>query len=161
MTDAARSPADDVDLFTRACLAYSHAIAVMDPIRLRFWDSRGLTMSQLRLLVLVDRGENRPIGELAEEMKVKPATLSGLAERLERLDFLARRHDPADRRIVRVSLTPEGKRVLSEIQVAAGAYLEAIYREMGPDQVAGFADVLERFRKAADIVGSTAEYRPD
>ncbi|HEY7269279.1 MAG TPA: MarR family transcriptional regulator [Dehalococcoidia bacterium] len=150
----------DSELMERACIAYSQATSVMDLIRLRFWDSRGLTMSQLRLLAMVDRGENRPIGELADEMGVKPATLSGLAERLERLDFIKREHDPADRRIVRVVLTPEGKRILSEIQVAARAYFDAIFARMGPEAVERFAEALEGFRKSANSVGAAAEYLP-
>jgi DNA-binding MarR family transcriptional regulator len=150
----------DSDLFERACLAYGGAMAVIDPIRLRFWDSRGLTMSQLRLLALVGRGENRAIGELADEMGVKPATLSGLADRLERLDFIRRAHDPADRRVVRVVLTTEGKRVLSEIQVAARAYFEAIFGHMGAGAVESFAEVLEAFRKSANAIGAAAEYLP-
>jgi DNA-binding MarR family transcriptional regulator len=148
----------DRELFERACLAYSQAMSVMDPIRLRFWDSRGLTMSQLRLLVLINRGENRPIGELAEEMKVKPATLSGIAERLERLEFIRRQHDPADRRLVRVSLTAAGRRVLSEIQVAARAYFEAIFNDMGTDGVSRLARYLEDFSTAAARVGLLAEF---
>ena len=117
-------------------------------------------MSQLRLLAMVDRGENRPIGEFADEMGVKPATLSGLAERLERLDFIRREHDPADRRIVRVALTAEGKRILSEIQVAARAYFDAIFARMGPEAVEKFAEALEGFRKSATSVGAAAEYLP-
>lgn len=149
------------DLCDRARAAYGQAMAVIDPIRLRFWDSRGLTMSQLRLLVLVDRGDRRPIGELADEMNVKPATLSGLAERLERLQFICREHDPADRRVVRVSLTPEGKRVLTEIQVAARAYFDAVFARMGPDAVEQFAQALEDFKSAASAVGIPSEYLPD
>jgi DNA-binding MarR family transcriptional regulator len=151
----------EADLFARACMAYGVAMGVVDPIRLRFWDSRGLTMSQLRLLVLIDRGPQRPIGELADEMNVKPATLSGLAERLERLRFIRREHDPADRRVVRVSLTADGKQVLGEIQIAARAYLEAVFERMGPAAVADFTTALEAFQVAAAAVQSSAEYAPD
>jgi len=146
------------ELMERAKLAYGRAASVADPIRIRFWDSRGLTMSQLRLLFLVDLAENRPIGELAEEMNVKAATLSGLAERLERLGLISRMHDPQDRRVVRVALTPEGKRVLSEIQVAARAYFDAIFHHMGAAEVERFADALENFRRAADAVRLAGEW---
>jgi DNA-binding MarR family transcriptional regulator len=94
-------------------------------------------------------------------MNIKAATVSGIADRLERLDFIAREHDPADRRIVRVSLTAEGRRVLSEIQVAARAYFEAIFKHMGPEAVQRFSQALEDFRGAANAVGTAAEFRPD
>ncbi len=153
MTQERLSP----ELVERARMAYGKAVSVGDPIRIRFWDMRGLTMSQLRLLFLVSQGEMRPIGELAEEMKVRPATLSGLADRLERQDLILRSQCPEDRRVVQVSLTAEGQRVLSEIQVAAHAYMEALLNRMGKDSVEDFVRVLEAFRAAADELGMMAE----
>lgn len=147
----------DAELLERARVAYGQAIAVSDPVRIRFWDRRGLTMSQLRLLYLVSEAGQPPIGELACQMRVKPATLSGLAERLERQQLIERVHDPEDRRVVRVSLTAEGRRVLSEIQVAARAYLEPVLDRMGRRSVEAFVRALEEFRAAADEVGIMAE----
>jgi hypothetical protein len=38
------------DSLKRASDAYFHALAVIDPLRLRFWDSRGATTTQLRVM---------------------------------------------------------------------------------------------------------------
>jgi DNA-binding MarR family transcriptional regulator len=83
--------------------------------------------------------------ELADEMNW-PATLSGLADRLERQDR-SRSQCPEDRRVVQVSLTPEGRRVLSEIR----SRRMPTWRPcsiMGQERVEDFVSVLESFRAA-------------
>jgi len=129
--------------------AYGRALAVADPIRLQFWDDRGLTMPQLRLMYLLLLQDCRPVGELADEMNVRPATVTGLTDRLVRQELIQRQDDPEDRRVVRVALTPEGRRVLGEIETASRAYLRAIFDELGPDAVERLIQVFEEFSEAA------------
>lgn len=139
-------------LWTRAMRAYGRALAAADPIRLRFWNSRGLTMPQLRLMYLLLLRDCRSVGELAEEMNVRPATVTGLTDRLVRQQLIERQADPSDRRLVRVALTPEGRRVLGEIEVASRAYLGAIFDRMGADAVQRLVNSFEEFSDAADSV---------
>ncbi len=120
----------DDELLTEAMRAYGRAIAVADPIRLRFWDGRGLTMPQLRLMYLLLQQDGRPVGELADEMNVRPATVTGLTDRLVRQRLIKRQDDPNDRRVVRVALTAEGRRVLGEIESAGRAYMAEILARM-------------------------------
>ena len=106
------------DLLIRAITAYGRALAVADPIRLRFWDSRGLTMTQLRLMYLIYQRNELTISELAELMVVRRPTITGLTDRLVKQKLIRRLSDKTDRRIVRIALTKEGRRVLGEIEVA-------------------------------------------
>ncbi len=58
---------------------------------------------------------NRPAvtqSELAELLRVQPATLSNSLQRLERRAFVRRTRDPDDQRIVRVDITEEGRRLI-------------------------------------------------
>ena len=140
----------DDDLLTKAMRAYGRAIAVADPIRLRFWDGRGLTMPQLRLMYLLLQQDGRPVGELADEMNVRPATVTGLTDRLVRQRLIERQDDPNDRRVVRVALTAEGRRVLGEIESAGRAYMAEILARMDGAAVRRLIDAFEQFRAAAD-----------
>ncbi len=140
----------DDELLTQAMRAYGRALAVADPIRLRFWDGRGLTMPQLRLMYLLLQQDCRSVGELADEMNVRPATVTGLTDRLVRQRLIKRKDDPDDRRVVRVALTAEGRRVLGEIESASRAYLRAVFERIGDDGVRRLIELFEHFGAAAD-----------
>lgn len=140
----------DDELLTQAMRAYGRALAVADPIRLRFWDGRGLTMPQLRLMYLLLQQDCRSVGELADEMNVRPATVTGLTDRLVRQRLIKRKDDPDDRRVVRVALTAEGRRVLGEIESASRAYLRTVFERIGDDGVRRLIELFEHFGAAAD-----------
>src|SRR3990172_3316572 len=148
-----------MDDYEEATEVYVQALAVVDPIRLRFWDSRGLTMSQLRLMYLIWQAEGCSVSELAEQMRVRPPTLSGLLDRLGGQALIARTHDLEDRRVVRVSLTQEGRRLLDEITTAGRAYLKAIFDGMGPEGVSEFVRALNHFSQVAATTIEPKFYR--
>lgn len=62
--------------------------------------------------------EEKPSGitlkELAESMKLAPATVSELVESLVKKDFLQRVQNPEDRRAVQITLTSHGQTLLDE-----------------------------------------------
>ena len=62
--------------------------------------------------------EDKPNGitlkELAEAMKLAPATVSELVESLVKKDFLQRVQNPEDRRAVQITLTDHGQTLLDE-----------------------------------------------
>ncbi|OGO52134.1 MAG: hypothetical protein A2148_12555 [Chloroflexi bacterium RBG_16_68_14] len=140
----------DDQLLSQAMRAYGRALAVADPIRLRFWDNRGLTMPQLRLMFLLLQQDGRAVGELAELMNVRPATVTGLTDRLVRHKLIVRLADEDDRRVVRIVLTHEGRRVVGEIETAARAYLDAVFQRMGEDAVRRLIAGFEQFSAAAN-----------
>jgi DNA-binding MarR family transcriptional regulator len=88
-------------------------------------------------------------GELAEEMNIRPATLTGLADRLEAKGLIHRWPDRADRRVVRVGLTDAGAALLDEASAAGHAFLDSIFRRMGPEAVDAFIEAANAFIAAA------------
>lgn len=136
----------------RAHEAYFRALGVIDPLRLRFWDSRGATTTQLRVMYEIRKKCEPSTGELAEELHVRPATLTGLADRLERNGFVRRWTDAADRRVVRIGLTDQGAAVLDEVFAAARDYLSPIFERMGEKARDEFSQALEHFAETAVAV---------
>jgi DNA-binding MarR family transcriptional regulator len=133
----------------RAVDAYFRAVHVIDPLRLRFWDSRGATTTQLRVMYTIRQKCEPSTGELAEELHIRPATLSGLADRLERNGFARRWTDPSDRRVVRIGLTDEGIALLDEVSAAAREYLTAVFERMGAEARDELTEAFERFAETA------------
>lgn len=140
------------NLVTEAMKAYGAALGVADPIRTQFWDDRGLTMTQLRLVCMLYPHQKRPVSDLADEMRVRPPTITGIADRLIKHGFVERLHDEDDRRVVRIELTDEGRRVLANLEAAGRAYLTRVFGRMGEAKVRQFIETMEEFAKAADAV---------
>jgi DNA-binding MarR family transcriptional regulator len=145
------------DSLLRAREAYFRAVHVIDPLRLRFWDSRGATTTQLRVMYEIRQSCEPSTGELAELLHVRPATLTGLADRLERNGFVKRWTDASDRRVVRIGLTQEGDALLDEVFAAAIEYLSPILERMGEAGREDFIAALETFVTAAATVQPEAE----
>lgn len=85
----------------------------------RSHDVGGLGTGELRVLgQLGVLGASVPIGELGRSAGLNPASTSATVDRLEADGLVARERDTADRRVVRVTLTTEGRGTV-ERRVAA------------------------------------------
>lgn len=76
-----------------------------------------LELSAPQVHTLLALGHEGPLtmGDLSRRVAVTEKTTTGLVDRLER-DLLVQRHrDPADRRVVRVKLTPRGTRLAKRL----------------------------------------------
>lgn len=139
-------------LLTDAIRAYAAALGVADPIRTQFWDERGLTMTQLRMVCMLYPDQKRTVSGLAEEMHVRPPTITGLADRLIKHGFVQRLHGEDDRRLVLVELTDEGRHVLDDLAAAGSAYLAKVFARMGEHRVRQFTEVMDLFAESAEAV---------
>ncbi|MGZ4507729.1 MAG: MarR family winged helix-turn-helix transcriptional regulator [Blastococcus sp.] len=91
-------------------------------------EERGLTHAQHQLLLAVrgHPGTRGPtIGEAAEYLLVRHSTLSELVDRAGALGLVERERDDEDHRVIRLRLTEQGHRVLTEL---TAAHLEELRR---------------------------------
>lgn len=138
------------DAMKPARVAFARVMTAMDPLRFMFWDSRDVTMTQLRVMYLIRERCEPSTGELANELHIRPATLTGLADRLEAKGLIKRWPDPHDRRVVRVGLTEAGAQILDEAHEAGRAFLEGVFQRMGPEAVDRFVCAANAFIAAAE-----------
>ncbi len=75
-----------------------------------------------RLLLGLKAGACRA-GQLAQQSKISPSTITEIVEDLVNDGLVRREDDPDDRRAVRVALTPEGRRHLQRFEHAAAIAL--------------------------------------
>ena len=91
---------------------------------------------QALLAVLGFPGRDRvTLGELAEQLQVRPHSAVGLVNRLEAQELVTRQAGPEDKRQVYVALTPHGREILETLSAAHRDEL----RRMGPQ----LADLLK------------------
>jgi len=77
--------------------------------------SLGLTRAQLAILARLERQPDVSQNELAAVVEVTATTIARLIDRLEELGLVERCHDPADRRIWRLRVTPAATSLMHEI----------------------------------------------
>lgn len=100
------------------------------------------------LVVLASRGPRRMV-DLAHLLHVDPSSLGRLCERLERKDFIRRERDAVDRRIVHVSLSPNGRRALDRATSARRAAIREALAELTEQQERAAAVALRALSHAA------------
>jgi DNA-binding MarR family transcriptional regulator len=110
----------------------------------------GVSLSQLNLVrPLVDGGAH-PVGELAELAGVSAPTASRMLDCLEREGLVERSHAMHDRRVVAVSLTGEGERVLADKVDAVRARQRELFGELSADERRQGAALLARLAGILD-----------
>jgi len=55
------------------------------------------------------------MSEMAEHLSVRMASATGMADRMIRAGYVRRLAEPKDRRVVKIAITPKGKRMLGTI----------------------------------------------
>jgi DNA-binding MarR family transcriptional regulator len=115
--------------------------------RLRQESGSGLTPSQLSALAAVHNNGPLTLGELADQERVAPPSISKCVAKLEADGLVARAADPNDGRVSRVSVTRAGRALVDETRRRKTAWLTGRIGRLSPDEqvrLAAALDVLER-----------------
>ncbi len=99
-----------------------------------------VTPSQLSALVSIEREGPVTLGELAALESVQPPTMTRIVAALEEDELVQREADQADRRISRVRITGQGRRLLEKNRSRKTAYLASRMRGLNAEEL----DVLAR-----------------
>ena len=105
------SPSSSSSPATVADRLHSAAIHLLRRLR-QTDDATGLSPARLSILSVLVFGGPRTIGELANAEHVRPPTISNLVSGLEGEGLVERRSDRDDKRVVRISATSKGERIL-------------------------------------------------
>jgi len=150
----------DEELVERAVRTYGEMLSLAEPVRFRLWDSRGLTMTQLRLMFTLFQQDGIAVSTLAQRMAISPSAMTGIIDRLRKSKRIRRRADPRDRRVTRIYLTEEGRALWPQVDAAGHAYVSATVRRLGRDKVEAFIEALSEFLEAAREVREVAAEEP-
>src|SRR5579862_3786568 len=126
---AASASATEAELAARLRLAVTR---LYRPLRQQVVG--GLTPSQISALATAARLGNPTLGELAAAERVQPPSMTRMVVALEEAGLLVRLVDPADGRVVRAGVTPEGTRTLQRIRSLRNAELVRRLQRLGDDE---------------------------
>ncbi|MFL5735773.1 MAG: MarR family winged helix-turn-helix transcriptional regulator [Actinomycetota bacterium] len=112
----------------------------------------GLTPGHMKALMVLQPGELRPMGGLADAMGCDASTCTWLVDRLEERGLVERRPSTKDRRVKAVVLTPAGVEMKENVH-------ERMY-EPPPDLIALDRESLETLRSALHKLPRSASDTP-
>jgi DNA-binding MarR family transcriptional regulator len=112
-----------------------------------------LSLSQLKLLMILDRDGERTLKELAEALVLSLPAASRAVEGLHKRGMVARREDDEDRRHKRVAITATGSEVIGRLNQARFAGIERFIQTLTTEErenlAQGLAPLLAREEIAA------------
>ena len=101
-------------------------------------------------MAYLSRRDGVPQSDLADEMGLGKVTLGGLIDRLQDVGMVERRADANDRRIKRIHLTPEGRRVIKEMRVLTVQANEDMLQGISVEEVRSCVEMLRKLNKNLD-----------
>ncbi len=140
---------------------YGRAAGIFDPNRFEVWEGLGLTMSQLRVLYMLQAEPGTPAGAVAAQLKVRPSTATGIVDRLMRDELVRRERDKLDRRRVRIWLTERGRRVINELRARNRAVIWKIFRNFSEQELLDINRAFDLLTSEAERQGVLAPWPPD
>lgn len=126
--------------------AYGLARRVMDP----YFARHGISGSQWGVLRVLHRAEaaNEPellLSELGKRLLVRPPSVTGTVDRLERLGLAVRTASATDLRSKTVSLTPAGRQLIERLREGHQARLKMILSGLNETEQEELQRLLEKF----------------
>jgi len=116
---------------------------------LRLFRQHGITPSQYNVLRIL-RGEGKPMPcqEIGERMiQVVPA-MTGLIDRLEKQNLVQRERDTEDRRVIHVSLTAQGGKLLAELDQPVQDLHQQLLGHLSATELKELSRLLEKARES-------------
>jgi DNA-binding MarR family transcriptional regulator len=125
--------------------AYVDAVLLAEPLQLNLWKSAGVTLTQLRILRVLQQEGARSATDLAQAAGLSAPSLTRVLDRMEELELVVRVADPSDRRRVCVELLERGRQLIGGRNILQGTALARAAASLGPSERRLLIDALHAF----------------
>ncbi len=143
MNDTDRPSAGLFSLLHAAGVAQSHVESKLAGL--------GLSLPKLAALrALSEAGESLPLGQLAERLSCVKSNITQLVDRLEADGFVARAHDPNDRRSRLAVMTPSGRKACDEGTRVQDETERELFGALTPDEARQLGSLIHKVTQRAE-----------
>jgi MarR family transcriptional regulator, multiple antibiotic resistance protein MarR len=108
--------------------------------------SHDLTKVDGIVMMRVEKDKALTKAELADRLNFEPASLTRSLNRLVKRGLLHRYTDPADKRYIRIELTPAGKELTQTLKQKMLSVWNQVLGECDPVEITQFIRILEKAR---------------
>jgi len=117
--------------------------ALMDKGLKNYFSNCGITVTQLAVVNILLKEDRMKLNELSEELKITPAAVSLIINRLETLEVIDRVRSEEDKRVVYAKLSDKFKATHGNFDNNINAYLALLLRNRNEEEVQKIFDGLE------------------
>lgn len=110
-----------------------------------------LTFPQALVLTVLGEEGPVPISTLAERTGSANSTVSGIVDRLEKLDLAHRERSEADRRVIYVTATEKYRKLRRQAETDVGGYFRNLMGSMSPEDQALVDAALKKLDAALTL----------
>ncbi len=125
-------------------------LRVLERIDQEFLSRYGVTTSQGEALLAFSDDSRASMNELSRSLGLANSTMTRMVEHLVARGFVRRTEDEQDRRIVRVALTTEGRKLQGSLKEARREIQRLILSEIREEERATVLEVLEKLNRASE-----------
>jgi DNA-binding MarR family transcriptional regulator len=115
------------------------------------WVKLNLTIPQLKSLFYISRHGRVNLSGLASGIRVTPANVTGIVDRLVEQGLLTRTPDPDDRRVSWLSVTDKGKTLINDLREGRVQEMRRILDKLTEEELAIVARSFELVARAAEV----------
>ncbi|KUI42521.1 MULTISPECIES: MarR family transcriptional regulator [unclassified Mycobacterium] len=108
-----------------------------------------VTVPQLRVMMMIATRGAVNLAAVAAGLQVSASNASRICDRLLKIGMVDRRDDPADRRNIALTLTPDGQALIDRVVHHRRIAIRRILREMSPTQRDALATAFDAFATVA------------
>ncbi len=116
----------------------------------QFWSQQvsnlNLTGVQAMVLIFLGDDDKKTSGYLGERIRLTSATLTGIIDRLEKLDLVERKPSPTDRRATLICLTRKGTQVVAKLNKIFPEANKAFLKDLSVDEEMMLRRMLKKIR---------------
>jgi DNA-binding MarR family transcriptional regulator len=127
-------------------------LGLLERIQQTYFARFGLTGSQWGVLRNLHRAEHEGLAgmrltDLSERLLIRPPSVTGVVDRLERAGLVLREGSPTDLRAKQVALTDKGRELVERVLLVHGKQIDSVLGGLSSGELMEFHRLLSLFRQ--------------
>jgi len=116
----------------------------------------GYYREQTRLLLLISENDGVIQRDLAEEMDVRPSSMTEMLAKMEQLGLITRKQDEKDQRVMHIYLTDQGKTAVDESRKKESELTGTLFSGLTEEETSEMLRLTEKLVTHLDEMDSAA-----
>lgn len=140
-------------------------LGLLERVMQRHFARFGISGSQWGVLKHLHRAEEEGLPglrltDLSDRLLIRPPSVTGVVDRLERAGLVIRDGSPTDLRAKQVGLTAQGRRLVGRILAVHGAQIDAVLAGLNADEQGELQRLLSQLGRHLERLPSREELTP-